>query len=145
MTIMIIAVLVIASIANVVFAMIPVIWKWIHGWKLIPVDAKIADIIKMLNDKGYETLASCEGHGDEPNSKTYVSFSSFFIVDEMLPKGNKWRGTVERWDGGHVRYSLRLMEFGRPPIHFSEKYLARRREELLDWARSLPKTVKKKI
>lgn len=38
------------------------------GHKVIGVDACIAPLVKLLNDGGWRTIASCCGHGDSPGT-----------------------------------------------------------------------------
>ena len=49
--------------------------KVIIGGKKIPVDAGIAPVIQILNDKGYKTVVCCEGHYDEH----YENYTSVWI------------------------------------------------------------------
>lgn len=45
------------------------------------VDSCIFDIVKMLNENGYETIASCCGHGKQPVNIALRDGREIFIVN----------------------------------------------------------------
>lgn len=45
-----------------------------------PIDEEMVPIIKMLNDKGYKTIYSCQGHFRRDGSNTFAKFSVPYIA-----------------------------------------------------------------
>ena len=72
------------------------------------VDSCIYDFVKLLNDNGYQTIASCCGHSKQPTS-------IMFITDEELPK------TINKEDVKEIRImtydQARLVDKLFPPIN----------------------------
>lgn len=46
----------------------PTVLVTLPNGKIIDVDESIAPLVKLLNDNGYPTVASCSGHGYRPGS-----------------------------------------------------------------------------
>lgn len=53
---------------------------------LIEIDSNCIDIVKELNQKGYQTVFSCGGHAEYDHNFTYVAIKNFDIK-LGLPKG----------------------------------------------------------
>ena len=61
-----------------------------RSYTLIQIDRKIQDTIKLLNEKFYQTVASCEGHYNEVGG-LYISFMYDYNFDvNSLPIGFKY-------------------------------------------------------
>ena len=91
---------------------------------MVDVDPEIAETIKTLCEKGYETKASCAGHKDFYAEHGYISFYSS-PPPSILPDLVYREGTCLRWD---IRYG---------PEAMNKVY-----NELLEWANRLPKLSK---
>ena len=69
------------------------------GIKRIAVDSCIAGLVKVLNNNGYSTIASCCGHNKQPSSIIFMlngeekemrimTFEQARIVDKLFPPIN---------------------------------------------------------
>lgn len=101
-------------------------------WNLIFIDEMIQDHVRILNEKGYLTSGSCEGHyTGQPGANTAICFAMDFpeIIESTLPDGFKYnKGKHAVW---HF-YNAKLSEekFNIEKAHMLLK--------LLEWCRTLP-------
>ena len=58
-------------------------------YHLIFIDKNIQEHIRLLNEKGYRTMACCEGH-KEVCLNTYISFANDYFKDVTTPEGFKY-------------------------------------------------------
>ena len=59
---------------------------------IIEVDKKLSEIIKILNDKGYETAFSCQGRKNQP---LYIAFKKQYLeIIESYPRDIFYHVTV---------------------------------------------------
>jgi hypothetical protein len=110
------------------------------------IDEKIREIYCILNNKGYETLSSCEGHYIKIPGEIDEIFSPLMIVFKDVPVLSPWLPSDPRWAasityrttyGKHVPHLCVFYN----PVNFkeSEQELDIARVELLDWAMKLCK------
>lgn len=109
-------------------------------YSIIWVDKGIQEIIRILNEKGYDTQYCCESH--EPMDKIYIMFRGRYGFGETLPmpKGFKYiksNNMMEYKYGidNKTRKKMSMEEFE------TEKHLYL--ESLLAWAKALPEQPKK--
>lgn len=97
-------------------------------YHLIFIDKNIQEHIRILNEKGYRTMACCEGHRTRCIN-TYISFPEDYFNEVGTPEGFKYdkkRRTIT------YTYSQKLT--GESMEKLKEKKLA----ILLEWVKSLP-------
>lgn len=97
-------------------------------YHLIFIDEGIQEHVRMLNEKGYCTTGSCEGHRKVCIS-TYISFSRDYFEDIGIPDGFKYDKKKKMI---LYAYSTRLSKEDMKELK-KEKL-----EILLKWCRSLP-------
>lgn len=113
----------------------------------IEIDDSIADIIMILNKKGFSTDYCCGGHIVEKNilnggiPDTYIMFSEA-MNENYIDIGKDWR-----WSAGLrvVRFSMfkckKPLEKAKDRKALCNKWediLKEKRKELLEWAKNLP-------
>ena len=94
------------------------------------------DVFRLLNKKGYKTLYHCGGH-IKPREPlfVYVKFSRQVILPDTnkLPTGSGW---------GYDAYHNQI-EYYNSDLDLNEddkiKLLSQKHDELLQWAKALPK------
>lgn len=97
-------------------------------YSLIYIDKNIQEHIRILNEKGYRTMACCEGHMDVCIS-TYISFADNYFKDMDMPDGFKY--DKKRRAISYV-YSMKLTE------EKMEELKRKKLEALLNWCKNLP-------
>lgn len=102
-------------------------------WNLIYIDDKIQDHVRILNEKGYITTGSCEGHyTGHAGANTGICFAQDYpeIIASELPEGFKYNRSKHAvwhfYDGKLDRKTFDL-----------EKTVSLIR--MLEWCRALPK------
>lgn len=114
----------------------PKCWHQVHQctcnlyppWELIMIDVNIQDVIRTLNEKGYQTIACCESHFEDSFS-VYVAFSRDFGLE--IPDGfnyDKKRSIISYMFKKNERENKELFE------HVKAEKL----KVLSEWAQSLP-------
>lgn len=97
--------------------------------QLYYIDLAIQEHVRILNEKGYNTTASCESHN--PNGAIYIMFSRYDGIEGIeLPEGftgTQYGTAVEHIYNGKM--SMEDFEIEK------KKYL----DILLEWCKSLPK------
>ena len=97
-------------------------------YHLIFIDKNIQEHIRILNEKGYRTMACCEGHRDVCIN-TYVAFANNYFKDIDTPDGfeyDKKRRIIT------YTYSTKLEE------KEMEELKKEKLKTLLNWCKSLP-------
>ena len=97
-------------------------------YHLILVDKNIQEHVRVLNEKGYRTTASCEGHR-EVCINTYIAFAKDYTNEIDIPDGfkyNKKRKIIS------YTYSQKLTEEDMEEIKKEKLRI------LLEWCKSLP-------
>lgn len=97
-------------------------------YHLIFIDRNIQEHIRLLNEKGYRTMACCEGHRVRCLN-TYITFPMDYFKTIETPKGFKYdkkRRTIT------YTYSMSLSE------EQMENLKAEKLAILLEWIKSLP-------
>ena len=97
---------------------------------LIMIDKEIQEHVRILNQKGYITLDSCESHNKYGNM--YISFVLDYGFGDTLPlpKGFK---KIKKNNAVSAMYDQRLTDEGME--NKKNEYL----KTLLDWCKDLPK------
>lgn len=93
------------------------------------IDKNIQEHIRILNEKGYHTMACCEGHRTVCLN-TYIAFADDYFVDTELPEGFEWdkkRRIIT------YTYSMKLT------VERMQGLKREKLEALLKWCKSLPK------
>lgn len=93
------------------------------------IDKNIQEHIRILNEKGYHTMACCEGHRTVCLN-TYIAFADDYFVDTELPEGFEWdkkRRIIT------YTYSMKLT------VERMQELKREKLETLLKWCKSLPK------
>ena len=96
-------------------------------YHLILIDQNIQEHIRILNEKGYYTMACCEGHMKDCVG-IYISFVDNYFVDTGVPEGFKYdkkRKIVSY-------YSKKLTK------EKAEEIKTEKLNTLLEWCKSLP-------
>ena len=115
----------------------PNCWKQIQSctcefyppWTLIMIDKNIQDVVRILNQKGYTTIACCESHYDN-NTNLYVAFNMRYN-NISLPEGFVYaKGKTI------ISYSFKKEE--RKTRECFENIKAEKLKILLEWAQLLP-------
>lgn len=102
--------------------------KLFPPYHLIYIDNNIQEHIRILNEKGYRTMACCEGHKDVCIN-TYIAFANNYFKDIDTPDGfeyDKKRRMIT------YTYSTKLEE------KEMEELKKEKLKTLLDWCKSLP-------
>ena len=97
-------------------------------YHLMFIDRNIQEHIRILNEKGYRTIACCEGH-KTVCVETYVAFGQDFFEGIDMPKGFKYH---KKRRVIHHSYSAKLTE---------EQLEDKKKESLavlLEWCKNLP-------
>lgn len=97
-------------------------------YHLIFIDKNIQEHIRILNEKGYRTMACCEGHRDVCIN-TYIAFANNYFKDIDTPDGfeyDKKRRIIT------YTYSTKLEE------KEMEELKKEKLKTLLNWCKSLP-------
>lgn len=97
-------------------------------YHLIFIDKNIQEHIRILNEKGYRTIACCEGHM-EVCINTYIAFADSYFTDADAPDGFRYDKNRRTMIYSH---STRLKE------NEMEKIKKEKLETLLEWCRNLP-------
>lgn len=98
-------------------------------YHLIMIDVNIQDIIRTLNQKGYQTIGCCESHfGDSCNIYVLFAYNMGF---ENIPDGFTY---IKQKTG--VSYSFKKDE--RENRELYDKIKEEKIKALSDWAESLP-------
>ena len=93
------------------------------------IDKNIQEHIRILNEKGYHTMACCEGHRTVCLN-TYIAFTDDYFVDTELPEGFEWdkkRRIIT------YTYSMKLT------VERMQELKREKLGTLLKWCKSLPK------
>lgn len=97
-------------------------------YHLILIDRNIQEHIRILNEKGYSTMACCEGHKNVCVN-TYISFPDDYFQETGIPEGFKF-------DKNHrtisYTYSSKLSE------EKMNELKAEKLKILLEWIKGLP-------
>ncbi len=99
-------------------------------WSLIMVDKGIQEVVRILNNKGYITKASCESHYDG-NHILYVSFLMDFPFSIPVPDGLKYNKI----------HKIIEYRFKKKDLESKEKFdaiKAQKIELLTEWVKQLP-------
>lgn len=102
--------------------------KLFPPYHLIYIDKNIQEHIRILNEKGYRTVACCEGHMNTCIN-TYIAFPNNYFKDINTPDGfnyDKKRRIIT------YTYSTSLTEKD------MEELKKKKLETLLNWCKSLP-------
>jgi hypothetical protein len=102
--------------------------KLFPPYHLIYIDKNIQEHIRILNEKGYRTMACCEGHKDVCIN-TYIAFANNYFKDIDTPEGfeyDKKRRIIT------YTYSAKLEE------KEMEELKKEKLKTLLNWCKSLP-------
>lgn len=102
--------------------------KLFPPYHLIYIDKNIQEHIRILNEKGYRTMACCEGHKDVCIN-TYIAFANNYFKDIDTPEGfeyDKKRRMIT------YTYSTKLEE------KEMEELKKEKLKTLLNWCKSLP-------
>mgnify|MGYP006967403145 CR=1 FL=1 len=102
--------------------------KLFPPYHLIYIDKNIQEHIRILNEKGYRTMACCEGHKDVCIN-TYIAFANNYFKDIDTPDGfeyDKKRRMIT------YTYSTKLEEKG------MEELKKEKLKTLLNWCKNLP-------
>lgn len=97
-------------------------------YHLILIDRNMQEHIRILNEKGYRTMACCEGH-KEVCISTYISFADNYFRKISIPEGFKY--DTKR----------RIISCVYPPKLSEEKMEELKKENLailLEWCKNLP-------
>lgn len=97
-------------------------------YHLILIDEKVQEHIRILNEKGYHTTGSCEGHG-KVCITTYISFARDYFENTNIPDGfeyNKKKKVIR------YTYSTKLSK------EKMEEVKNKKLEILLEWCKNLP-------
>lgn len=98
-------------------------------WDLVMIDVNIQDVVRILNEKGYQTVSCCESHFDD-NCYLYVAFPMKYDLE--LPEGFEYKkGACS------IAYGFKKKE--REDIELYNKVKAEKLKTLLEWAEALPK------
>lgn len=101
-------------------------------WTLLFIDECIQTHVRILNEKGYTTNGSCEGHHTgRPGANTAICFCMDYpeIVGSELPDGFNYNKAK------HAIWHFYDQKLGREAF---EQEKAAELMKLLDWCRSLP-------
>ena len=93
------------------------------------IDKNIQEHIRILNEKGYHTMACCEGHRTVCLN-TYIAFADDYFVDTELPEGFEWD---KKRRIATYTYSIKLT------VEQMQELKREKLETLLKWCKSLPK------
>ena len=101
-------------------------------WSLLYVDEKIQDHVRIMNEKGYTTTGSCEGHyTGKPGSNSAICFLIDYpeIIESELPEGFKYNKSKHAiWHFYDAKQNRQDFEIDKAASLI----------KLLDWCRSLP-------
>lgn len=97
-------------------------------YHLILIDRNIQEHVRVLNEKGYRTMACCEAHKDICVN-TYIAFANNYFDDVNAPDGFKYD---KKRKSVSYTYSTRLTE------EEMEELKKEKLAILLEWCKSLP-------
>lgn len=110
--------------------------EYFPPWELLFIDDHIQSHVRILNEKGYTTNGSCEGHyTGKPGANTAICFVMDYpeIVTSEMPEGFKYNKAKRAiWHFYDAKLNRKDFE--------SEKVMALIR--LLEWCRGLPENPK---
>jgi len=101
-------------------------------WELLYIDERIQDHVRILNEKGYVTTGSCEGHyTGKPGSNTAICLRMDYptIINSEMPDGFKYNR------GKHAIWHFYDAKLNRKDF---EREKAMELIKLLMWCRELP-------
>jgi hypothetical protein len=85
----------------------------------VEVDPEIAEAVRIFNEKGYTTKASCAGHTNKKDSIKYYGYVAFYVKPSLrkLPKGLINDKGVLRWhprsENGLIKARTTLLAFAK--------------------------------
>lgn len=103
--------------------------KFYPPHSLIMIDVNIQEIIRILNQKGYQTIGCCESHFDDGGCSVYVAFP--YDMEFIIPEGFSYSKNKPS-----ISYIYKKNE--RENKELFDKVKEEKLRVLLEWAQALP-------